>query len=179
VEKINPVNGIENQPLNNVQWVDREKLRPNNYNPNKVYPRELAGLKLSIKMVGWTQPIVVKPDYEIVDGFHRYTVSADKEILEMTGGKVPVVMFSKKVDKKKQMIATIQHNRFRGSHLVLKMADVVRELIDSGYSKEDLIKILQMEKDEVERLYDNSGMTVRASGDDFNKGWKPVKSKTK
>ena len=37
---------LEKQPLNNVMWIDREKLSPNGYNPNKVAPPELKLLKI-------------------------------------------------------------------------------------------------------------------------------------
>ena len=62
------------QPLDKITWIDRDKLKPNNYNPNKVAPPELKLLKISILEDGWTQPIVVNPDYTIVDGFHRWTL---------------------------------------------------------------------------------------------------------
>ena len=54
--------GIENQPVSKVQWVQRGKLRANNYNPNAVAPPELDLLKLSIIEDGWTQPIVTLAD---------------------------------------------------------------------------------------------------------------------
>ena len=54
-----------------------EKVRPNNYNPNKVAPPEMKLLYESIKEDGYTMPVVcyyVKAQdiYLIVDGFHRY-----------------------------------------------------------------------------------------------------------
>ena len=33
------------QPLDKITWRDREELKPNNYNPNKVAPTELKLLK--------------------------------------------------------------------------------------------------------------------------------------
>ena len=36
------------QPINDVQWIDRDLLKPNNYNPNFVAPPELKLLKISI-----------------------------------------------------------------------------------------------------------------------------------
>ena len=78
----------KNQPLNNIQWVDRSTLSPNGYNPNKVAPPELNLLKISIIEDGWTQPIVVNPDFTIVDGFHRWTVSGHEEIYSLTDGLV-------------------------------------------------------------------------------------------
>ena len=58
-------------PLSSLQWVDREQLKPNDYNPNKVNRENLKLLVQSIMTNGWTLPIVVRPDYTIIDGFHR------------------------------------------------------------------------------------------------------------
>jgi ParB-like chromosome segregation protein Spo0J len=163
------------QPVDNVKWVDRETLKGNDYNPNHVAPPELELLKISIMQDGWTQPIVIREDNEIVDGFHRWTVSQDKEIYALTDGLVPVVQL-RNIDKDHQMASTIRHNRARGSHNVLSMADIVVQLKDDmKVPDEDIMELLGMEDEEVERLYDNSGMTVRGSKDSFNKGWKPKK----
>ena len=62
-------------PLSTLEWVDRKLLRPNDYNPNKVSKENLRLLTQSILTNGWTLPIVVRPDYTIIDGFHRWTVA--------------------------------------------------------------------------------------------------------
>jgi ParB-like chromosome segregation protein Spo0J len=170
--------GIDNQPLNSVQWVDRSTLFSNNYNPNHVAPTEMKLLKISIMEDGWTQPIVALQSGEIVDGFHRWTVSDSQELREMTNGLVPVVFINP--DKDQQMMATIRHNRARGSHGVLKMAEIVRDLVDKeGLTFQQVMGRLQMEEEEVDRLYDAGGMTVRASKEGFNKGWVPKELKEK
>ena len=162
--------GLENQPLNKITWIDREKLYSNNYNPNHVFPKELELLKISILEDGWTQPIVIRKNGEIVDGFHRWSVSKDKEIFEMTGGKVPVVVLDD-VDLAHQIMSTIRHNQARGSHNVLRMSDIVKKLIDiENLSVKEVQERLQMEKEEVERLYYNGDMT-RIAEKDFKKGW--------
>lgn len=56
-------------PLSSLQWVDRDQLKPNDYNPNKVNRENLKLLVQSILTNGWTLPIVVRPDYTIIDGF--------------------------------------------------------------------------------------------------------------
>src|SRR5258708_4407167 len=84
------IRGIISQPIGHVHWVKRSLLRANDYNPNHVAPPELALLKVSIMEDGWTQPIVIRKDYEIVDGFHRWTVSGDPEVSALTDGMVPV-----------------------------------------------------------------------------------------
>ena len=52
--------GIDNQPVGKVKWVDRNELNANDYNPNFVAPPELELLKTSIMEDGWTQPIVIQ-----------------------------------------------------------------------------------------------------------------------
>ena len=79
-------------PLSSLQWVDRTQLHANDYNPNKVSEDNLQLLVQSILTNGWTLPIVVRPDYTIIDGFHRWTVSGREPLLSKLGGKVPVVI---------------------------------------------------------------------------------------
>ena len=40
-------------PLSSLQWVDREQLKPNDYNPNKVNRENLKLLVQSIMTNGW------------------------------------------------------------------------------------------------------------------------------
>ena len=108
---------LEKQPVSTVRWIHRDELQPNDYNPNKVMPPELELLVLSIIEDGWTQPIVCLSDLTIVDGFHRYTVSADPRIIAQTNGYVPVVIIT--ADPIHRKMSTIRHNRARGQHLSL------------------------------------------------------------
>ena len=131
-------------------------------------------LKLSILETGWTQPIIITKDREIIDGFHRWQVSGDPEVAKLTDGKVPVIVLTMK--RGKQILTTIRHNRARGSHLVLKMADIIHELIDKGKMNwKEVQKALGMEWEEIDRLYDEQGMRSRGSKEEFNKGWVPKK----
>lgn len=166
---------LKNQPLNKIEWISRDELKPNDYNPNMVAPPELKLLKISILEDGWTQPIVVTPDKNIVDGFHRWTVSGHKEIFELTDGLVPVVFLSPK-KKSSLKMSTIRHNRARGTHAVLKMADIVVSLIREKIPTEDICKLLQMEKEEVIRLAQQEGIpkTELISNSDFSSAWTPV-----
>lgn len=167
--------GVVNQPVFQVEWVQRETLHANSYNPNHVAPPELELLKISILEDGWTQPIVVRrDDREIVDGFHRWGVSGDKAVNAMTGGLVPVVFLDAVAgDMGHQMMSTIRHNRARGSHYVMRMADIVGDLLASGLTPEDLIKRLGMEEEEVTRLHERGNMRARGSQADFTNGWVP------
>lgn len=162
------------QPLDKINWVHRDTLKPNNYNPNKVAPPELKLLKISILEDGWTQPIVINPDNTIVDGFHRWTVSGNKEIYALTDGKVPTVMVEPK-DENQQQMATIRHNRARGTHAVLEMSNIVSEMVNKGLSGEEIMKRLMMEKEEVVRLMFRAGIPKSDIFKDksFSKSWTP------
>jgi len=164
---------INNQPISKVKWVHRDTLQPNDYNPNKVAPPELELLITSILEDGWTQPIVVLPDNTIVDGFHRYTVSADKRLVARFKGMVPVVTVD--IDPVHRQMSTIRHNRARGTHGILPMAKIVRGIIEEGVSKEEIQCRLGMEDEEVNRLVDRSGMPQQTSKqqEGFGNSWKP------
>ena len=78
-------------PLSSLEWVDRDRLHANDYNPNKVSEENLKLLVQSILTNGWTLPIVCRPDYTIIDGFHRWTVAGREPLKSKLKGKVPVV----------------------------------------------------------------------------------------
>lgn len=165
---------IENQPVNGVVWKHRDELRSNVYNPNSVFPLEMDLLRTSILEDGWTQPIVARADGEIVDGFHRWTMSADPKVYALTDGYVPVVVLPVEGDMAHQMMSTIRHNRARGSHYVLKMADIVNVLVgEMGLSSEEIMERLGMEAEEVKRLNERGNMLKRGSKEGFNNGWVP------
>lgn len=170
--------GIDAQPLSRLRWIHRDRLTANAWNPNHAAPPERRLLKLSLLENGWTQPIVAwregedesGPLYEIADGYHRWLTSAEPEVYAMTGGAVPVVVLHE-TDPVLARLATVRHNRARGTHHVVGMADLVAELLDMGLSPEELGRRLQMDDEEVDRLADRGNMLKRAAADDFGKGW--------
>ena len=141
-------------PLSSLQWVDRELLHANDYNPNKVSEDNLRLLIQSILTNGWTLPIVVRPDYTIIDGFHRWTVAGREPLLTKLGGKVPVVIVDHHGDDSADVYGTITHNRARGTHLLEPMKAIVKKLLDEGKSVEEIGKQLGMKPEEVFRLSD-------------------------
>ena len=142
-------------PLSTLQWVDRDRVKPNDYNPNKVSKQNLELLKQSILTNGWTLPIVVRPDFTIIDGFHRWTVAGEEPLKSMLEGKVPVVIVQHK-DKAGNIYGTVTHNRARGTHLLEPMKAIVRELMGEGKSVEEIGKQLGMRPEEIFRLSDFS-----------------------
>ena len=141
------------QPIKNVLVVRREELKPNNYNPNKVLEENLKLLTQSILTNGWTLPIVVRADYTIIDGFHRWTVSGREPLLSKLKGMVPIVIVEHK-DESEDIYGTITHNRARGTHLLEPMKAIVRGLLDAGKSVDEISKQLGMKKEEIFRLSD-------------------------
>lgn len=142
-------------PLASLQWVDRDLLKANDYNPNKVSEENLKLLMTSIETNGWTLPIVVRPDYTIIDGFHRWTVSGREPLKTQLGGKVPVVIVNH-ADEREDIYGTITHNRARGQHLLEPMKAIVQKLIDEGTSIPEISKQLGMKPEEIFRLSDFS-----------------------
>ena len=142
-------------PLKRLEFVSREKLRANDYNPNKVSEENLKLLTQSILTNGWTLPIVVRPDYTIIDGFHRWTVSGREPLISKLGGLVPVVIVDHE-DESDDIFGTITHNRARGVHLLEPMKAIVKTLIDAGNSLDEISKQTGMRKEEIFRLSDFS-----------------------
>jgi len=142
-------------PLSTLHWVDRDKLKANDYNPNRISRENLDLLVQSILSNGWTLPLVVRPDYTIIDGFHRWTVAGEEPLKGLLKGKVPVVIV-KHADEAGDIYGTVTHNRARGTHLLEPMKNIVRRLLGQGKSVKDIGKELGMKPEEIFRLSDLS-----------------------
>ena len=142
-------------PLRNVKFVDRDTLKPNDYNPNVVSEQNLELLVQSILTNGWTMPIVVRPDMTIIDGFHRWTVAGREPLRTLLKGKVPVVIVEHD-DEAEDMYGTVTHNRARGVHQLGPMKAIVKRLLDEGKTTQEICKQLGMRPEEVFRLSDFS-----------------------
>lgn len=166
---VSPVYGVRRVPI--------EKVRANEYNPNRVAPPEMRLLYDSIKQDGYTMPIVCyyneKDDmYEIVDGFHRYTVMLQhQDIYDREHGMLPVSVIDKPIDER--MASTIRHNRARGTHDVDLMSNIVAELHKIGRSDAWLAKHLGMDQDEILRLKQITGLAEAFKDHEFSRSWEP------
>lgn len=156
------------EPLNSLHWIEHNKLKANDYNPNKVSKDNLELLKQSILSNGWTLPIVVRADYTIIDGFHRWTIAGQEPLYSLLGGKVPVVIV-KHDNRDADIYGTITHNRARGVHLLEPMKAIVKELIADGKTVDEISKQLGMKPEEIFRL---SGFTRQDFLDLMTKGVK-------
>lgn len=170
--------GAAEQPVSGVRWVERHLLHANDWNPNKVAPPELRLLELSILEDGWTQPIVTRPHddldghFEIVDGFHRWTIAERPKIAALTDGLVPIVVTDP--DPAQRRMSTVRHNRARGTHHVLRMADIVADLSGMDVDADELGRRLGMDGEEVRRLLDRGKMTKRGADAQLGEAWRPV-----
>jgi len=169
---------VSESPVYRVIAVPVEKISPNTYNPNSVAPPEMKLLYDSIKEDGYTMPVVCYYDrdedrYIIVDGFHRYRIMLDyPDIYEREGGMLPVSVIDKPLDHR--MASTIRHNRARGSHNVDLMANIVRELHELGRTDAWIAQHLGMDKDEILRLKQITGLAALFKEVRFGQSWVPA-----
>jgi ParB-like chromosome segregation protein Spo0J len=169
-------------PVYSVIPVPIEKIRANSYNPNAVAPPEMALLELSILEDGYTMPIVCyyvpgEDVYEIVDGYHRYTVMlGNEEIRRREGGMLPVSVIDK--DLSNRMASTIRHNRARGSHSIELMSNIVAELTGAGMSDAWILRHIGMDRDELLRLKQITGIAALFADHDFSTAWETDEAAT-
>lgn len=165
-------------PVYNVIPVPIEKIKPNTYNPNAVAPPEMKLLYDSIKADGYTMPIVCYYDkeddlYIIEDGFHRYRIMLEnQDIYDREQGMLPVSVINKSLDQR--MASTIRHNRARGNHDVDLMSNIVKELHELGRSDTWISRHLGMDKDEILRLKQITGLAALFKDVNFGQAWQPV-----
>ena len=108
-----------------------------------------------------------KDKYIIVDGFHRYQVlKTSQRIYEREKGMLPVVVIDK--DLSNRMGSTIRHNRARGTHDIGLMTNIVAELTQTGMSDKWIMKNIGMDKDELLRLKQVSGLASLFADNDFS-----------
>ena len=165
-------------PVYNVISVPVDKVVPNTYNPNSVAPPEMKLLYESIKNDGYTMPIVcyhnkAEDQYVIVDGFHRYRIMLEhQDIYDREKGMLPVSVINKPMDQR--IASTIRHNRARGSHDVDLMGNIVKELHELGRSDAWISKHLGMDRDEILRLKQITGLAALFKDVKFGQAWRPA-----
>jgi ParB-like chromosome segregation protein Spo0J len=162
------------EPVENIRWVKQDAVEGNEYNPNQVATPEMELLHKSIKEDGYTQPIVTYETdpghYEVVDGEHRSIIGKEyDDIRERLHNHVPVTIIDK--PKKNRMGSTIRHNRARGTHQIRDMSEIVVELFDQGWDDDRIMEELGMERDEVLRLKQVSGLKKAFSDHEFSQSW--------
>lgn len=173
---LHDISPFRNEPVDLVQWVLKDSVHANDYNPNKVAPPEMELLELSIMNDGYTQPIVTWENdgkNEVIDGFHRNRVGKESKIIgQRIHGYLPVVSINQeRTDKNDRIASTIRHNRARGKHQIDAMSEIVIELKNRNWSNERIAKQLGMDAEEVLRLCQISGLEHLFSDRDFSRAW--------
>lgn len=174
---LHEVSPFKDEPVDLVLWVPSEEVEANDYNPNKVAPPEMKLLEHSIRLDGYTQPIVTYVEDDeprtVIDGFHRNRVGREcPDLYSRIKGHLPVVTVNDdRTGKSDRMAATIRHNRARGKHMVTAMSDIVIELAKRNWSDNRIAKELGMEPDEVLRLKQIGGLAELFNDRDFSEAW--------
>ena len=98
------------------------------------------------------------------------------DIYEREQGLLPVSVIEKPIDKR--MASTVRHNRARGSHDVDLMSNIVKELHEFGRSDAWISKHLGMDRDEILRLKQITGLAALFKDIKFGEAWRPVEEET-
>ncbi len=149
-----------------VQYIPVTDLRVNEYNPNRQSDREFNLLRMSMLEHGFTQPIVVNKDNIIVDGEHRWRVASS-----LGYEKIPVVYVD--MDEIQMRVATLRHNRARGSEDVELSTSVLRDLQELGALGRAMDSLL-LDEEYVNLLLDDVTAPQDLAGDEYNFGWEPT-----
>lgn len=149
-----------------VEYVPTDSIYPNPYNPNRQSEREFELLMKSIKEDGFTQPVIVhSTSKQIVDGEHRWRA------LNRLGFKEIAVVFVD-MSAAQMRVATLRHNRARGSEDIELSIKVLRDLRELG-ALDHAIDSLGMDEKELNLLIDDLNAPEMLSSEQFSSGWVP------
>jgi ParB/RepB/Spo0J family partition protein len=148
-----------------IEYVPITQIKPNDYNPNRQSEHDFNLLIKSITEDGFTQPIVVANDYTIVDGEHRWRAAAHLGFTE-----IPVVVVP--MDPAQARIATLRHNRARGSEDIDLATEVLRDLERLG-ALDWAQDSLQLSDEELNRLLTDMPAPEALMAEEFNEAWVP------
>lgn len=165
---------MNNDPISRIEWRDASSLNANDYNPNVVFTPELKLLERSILKTGWVQPVLITEDGTIIDGFHRHRLAQDSaKLREKYHGKVPCAVMD--ITPQEAMVVTIRMNRAKGSHVAVRMSEIVHKLIDEmGMLPEELAQDIGASKAEIDLLYQDGVFKMKNIKDyKYSKAWIP------
>lgn len=147
-----------------IEYVPIMNLKPNTYNPNRQSEHDFELLCHSMQEDGFTQPIIAQKNCEIVDGEHRWRAA------QVLGFKeIPVVFVDMTVEQMK--IATLRHNRARGTEDYELSAKVLKDLQELGalsWAQDSLM----LSDEDVNRMLDDA-KAVDLAAETFSNAWEP------
>lgn len=166
--------GIDDQPILNVILHKTKDISLNDYNPNFVASPEMKLLTHSIQKDGFTMPIVVGPTGDntttIIDGHHRFTLMEKKPyIASSLQGYIPTVSLKRELPER--MSATVRHNLAKGQHQVELTSQLVLRLRNLNWSNDTISRELGMDKDEILRMLQVTGLVEAFENNTFSNAW--------
>ena len=170
-----------------IEYVPIDSVEPNDYNPNRQSAHDFELLCRSIEEDGFTQPIIVllalndRGKNPIVDGEHRWRAARTLTQKFRDSGGAEGVLFEEipvaKVDMTmaQAKIATLRHNRARGSEDVELSAQVLRDLQELG-ALDWAADSLMMSDVEINRLLEEIPASEALAAEQFSEAWVPERA---
>ncbi len=158
-----------------ILYVPVTSISANSYNPNRQSDADFELLIRSITEDGFTQPIVaVRTEDEetakthpftIVDGEHRWRAASQLGMTEIPVAVVPMTL-------EQARVATLRHNRARGSEDIELATEVLRDLEKLG-ALDWAADSLMLSDDEINRLLEDIPAPDLLAGDEYAEAWEP------
>lgn len=152
-----------------IQYINVNDIHPNEWNPNRQSEHDFELLLKSMREDGFTQPVVaIKTDeglIKIVDGEHRWRAAHTLGFDE-----IPVVVTPMTEEQAK--IATLRHNRARGSEDVDLTAELLRDLEKLGaldWAQDSLM----MDDTEIQKMLEDIPAPEALAADEYTEAWEP------
>lgn len=172
-----------------IEYVPIDSIKPNPWNPNRQSDHDFELLLRSMEEDGFTQPVVcctvTEEDLEIdrlreagyleagdimiVDGEHRWRARR-----KLGFNDIPITVTPMRAGQ--AMIATLRHNRARGSEDFDLASDVLRDLQSLGsiaWAQDSLM----IDDVELERLLSNIEAPAALAAEDYGTAWVPDRGK--
>lgn len=153
----------------NVEYVNVNDIHPNEWNPNRQSDHDFELLLKSMSEDGFTQPVVcIRTEdgrIKIVDGEHRWRAAHTLKFDE-----IPVVITPMTEEQAK--IATLRHNRARGSEDIDLTAELLRDLEKMGaldWAQDSLM----LDDAELNKLLEDISAPDALAGEDWTEAWEP------
>ncbi len=153
----------------NVEYVHVNDIYPNEWNPNRQSDHDFELLLKSMSEDGFTQPVVcIRTEdgrVKIVDGEHRWRAAHTLKFDE-----IPVVITPMTEEQAK--IATLRHNRARGSEDIDLTAELLRDLEKMGaldWAQDSLM----LDDAELNKLLEDISAPDALAGEDWTEAWEP------
>lgn len=149
-----------------IEYVAPADIEPNDYNPNRQNEHEFTLLCRSIAEDGFTQPVIVGQDGHIVDGEHRWRAAQHLGLAAIPIVRVPM-------DAAQARVATLRHNRARGSEDIELSVQVLRDLETLG-ALDWAAESLDLSDVELEHLLNDIPASEALAGTEFSEAWEPT-----